>query len=187
MVVWSNGSMYCKLLHWITFENHSWQTDRICGTMARILSIARIMSTAGNLETAYRRVPFVCPQMWYYGFLFSSISAKVWSFLHISRVAVKRNSTFFENCQLWDTWDIMILIDLVTDLWLSSYSSSKSPILERKQWFWQRSKFPTWKRGESFPWFSVYCDSTGSRVPILPGTDSTGFYRVLLLYTTVRL
>ena len=32
-----------------------------------------------------------------------------------------------------------------------------------------------------------YCDSTGSRVPILPGTDSTGFYRVLLLYTTVGL
>ena len=31
------------------------------------------------------------------------------------------------------------------------------------------------------------CDSTGSRVPILPGTDSTGSYRVLLLYTTVRL
>ena len=33
----------------------------------------------------------------------------------------------------------------------------------------------------------VHCDSTGSRVPILPGTDSTGSYRVLLLYTTVRL
>ena len=31
--------------------------------------------------------------------------------------------------------------------------SSISPILERKQWFWQRSKFPTWIRGESFPWF----------------------------------
>ena len=31
------------------------------------------------------------------------------------------------------------------------------------------------------------CDSTGSRVPILPGTDSTGSYRVLLLYTTVGL
>ena len=31
-----------------------------------------------------------------------------------------------------------------------------------------------------------YCDSTGSRVPILPGTDSTGSYRVLLLYTTVH-
>ena len=31
------------------------------------------------------------------------------------------------------------------------------------------------------------CDSTGSRVPILPGTNSTGSYRVLLLYTTVRL
>ena len=31
------------------------------------------------------------------------------------------------------------------------------------------------------------CDSSGSRVPILPGTDSTGSYRVLLLYTTVRL
>ena len=34
---------------------------------------------------------------------------------------------------------------------------------------------------------SNQCDSTGSRVPILPGTDSTGSYRVLLLYTTVRL
>ena len=31
------------------------------------------------------------------------------------------------------------------------------------------------------------CDSTGAKVPILPGTDSTGSYRVLLLYTTVRL
>ena len=28
------------------------------------------------------------------------------------------------------------------------------------------------------------CDSTGSKVPILPGTDSTGSYRVLLLYAT---
>ena len=35
--------------------------------------------------------------------------------------------------------------------------------------------------------FGGGCDSTGSRVPILPGTDSTGSYRVLLLYTTVRL
>ena len=107
----------------------------------------------------YRRVPFVCAQLWYYGFLFSSISAKIWSFLHFSRVAVKRNSTFFENRQLWDTWDIMILIDLVTDLWLSSYSSSKSPILEPKLWFWQRSKFPTWKRGESFQFVWETCSA----------------------------
>ena len=36
----------------------------------------------------------------------------------------------------------MILIDLVTDLWLSSYSSSKSSILERNSDFDRGQNFP---------------------------------------------